>query len=203
MINTLIVSNIILWVLVLVLVAVVFALVRQIGVLYERVAPAGALMAGKGLKTGELAPVLDLQALDGRAVRIGGERSDGKSMLLFFLSPTCPVCKTLLPVLQAMRKSEADWLDIVLASDGDEKEHREWLKEQKLESWPYVLSPQLGMTMQVAKLPFGALIDENGILVTRGLVNSREHIESLFEAKAQGVASIQEYMQNAKKQDVA
>ena len=202
MINTLIVSNIILWILVLVLVAVVFALVRQIGVLYERVAPAGALMAGKGLKTGELAPVFDLQTIQGQAFRLGGERSDGKSTLLFFLSPTCPVCKTLLPVLQAMRSSEADWLEIVLASDGDEQEHREWLKKQKLESWPYILSPQLGMTMQVAKLPFGALIDEKGILCARGLVNSREHIESLFEAKAQGVASIQEYMQT-KKQDVA
>ena len=102
--------------------------------------------------------------------------------------------KTLLPVLQAMRKSEADWLDIILASDGDEEEHREWLKTQNLASWPYVLSPQLGMTMQVAKLPFAALIDENGILCARGLVNNREHIESLFEARAQGVASIQEYL---------
>ena len=201
MINTLIISNIILWVLVLVLVAVVFALVRQIGVLYERVAPAGALMAGKGLKTGELAPVFDLQTIQGKAFRLGGERSDGKSTLLFFLSPTCPVCKTLLPVLQAMRSSEADWLEIVLASDGDEQEHRQWLKKQKLESWPYILSPQLGMTMQVAKLPFGALIDEKGILCARGLVNSREHIESLFEAKAQGVASIQEFMQLKKQQD--
>jgi len=153
------------------------------------------------LKTGELAPVFDLETIQGKAFRLGGERSDGKSTLLFFLSPTCPVCKTLLPVLQAMRSSEADWLEIVLASDGDEQEHREWLKKQKLESWPYILSPQLGMTMQVAKLPFGALIDEKGILCARGLVNSREHIESLFEAKAQGVASIQEFMQVKKQQD--
>jgi methylamine dehydrogenase accessory protein MauD len=125
-------------------------------------------------------------------------------MLLFFLSPTCPVCKTLIPVLRAMRKSEASWLEIVLASDGDESEHREWLKQQKLESWPYVLSPQLGMAIQVAKLPFAALIDENGVLCARGLVNSREHIESLFEAKVQGVASVQEYLRiHKQKQDVA
>jgi methylamine dehydrogenase accessory protein MauD len=210
MINTLIISNIILWLLVMVLVAVVFALVRQVGVLYERVQPAGALMSGKGLKTGEEAPVFDLQTLAGDAIQIGGARSNGKSTLLFFLSPTCPVCKTLLPVLQAMRKSEADWLEIILASDGEEEQHRSWLKQQKLESWPYVLSPQLGMTMQVAKLPFAALIDEKGILCARGLVNSREHIESLFEARLQGVASIQEYLkvqqQNHKhehEQDVA
>ncbi|HLF31773.1 MAG TPA: methylamine dehydrogenase accessory protein MauD [Xanthomonadales bacterium] len=204
MINTLVISNIILWVLVLVLVAVVFALVRQIGVLYERVAPAGALMAGKGLKTGEQAPVFDLQTLAGHTLRIGGERSDGKSTLLFFLSPTCPVCKTLIPVLRAMRKSESGWLEIILASDGEENEHRDWLKLQELESWAYVLSSQLGMAMQVAKLPFAALIDENGVLCARGLVNSREHIESLFEAKKQGVASIQEYLKiHQQEQDVA
>lgn len=194
MINTLIISNVILWVLVLVLVVVVFALVRQVGVLYERVAPAGALVTGAGLKTGEKVPVFELQTLSGRTLRVGGERSDGSSTLLFFLSPTCPVCKSLLPVLQALRRSEAGWLEIVLASDGDEREHRAWLKQQKLESWPYVLSPQLGMAIQVAKLPFAALIDENGVLCARGLVNSREHIESLFEAKEQGVASIQEYL---------
>lgn len=204
MINTLIISNLVLWLLVLVLVAVVFALVRQLGVLHERVAPAGALMAGKGLKTGEQVPVLELQTLAGNTVRIGAERVDGKSTLLFFLSPTCPVCKTLLPVLRAMRRTEADWLEIILASDGDEKEHREWLKKKKLESWPYVLSPQLGLSMQVAKLPFAALIDEQGILCARGLVNSREHIESLFEARQQGVASIQEYLkQQQQDQEVA
>jgi len=207
MINSLIISNIVLWILVLVLVAVVFALVRQIGVLYERVAPAGALMSGKGLKTGESAPVFNLQTLTGNAIRIGGERNDGKSQLVFFLSPNCPVCKTLIPVLQAMRKSETDWLEIILASDGDEEKHRQWLKKQQMESWPYVLSPQLGMTMQVAKLPFAALIDEQGILCARGLVNSREHIESLFEARSQGVASIQEFLsvkqKQEKQQDVA
>ena len=193
--TTLAISNLMLWVLVLVLAAMVFALVRQIGILYERVAPAGALMAGSGLKTGEEIPVFDLETLAGRAIRIGGKSSNGKSTLLFFLSPTCPVCKTLIPILTAMRKSEANWLEIVFASDGDEQEHRQWLQECKLESWPYILSQQLGMTMLVAQLPFAALIDENGILCARGLVNTREHIESLFEAREQGVASIQEYLQ--------
>lgn len=193
--TTLAISNLMLWVLVLVLAAMVFALVRQISILHERIAPAGALMAGSGLKTGEEIPVFDLETLDGRAIRIGGKSSNGKSTLLFFLSPTCPVCKTLIPILTAMRKSEANWLEIVFASDGDEQEHRQWLQECKLESWPYILSQQLGMTMLVAQLPFAALIDENGILCARGLVNTREHIESLFEAREQGVASIQEYLQ--------
>ncbi len=45
-------SNVLLWVAVVVLAGVVFALTRQIGVLHERVAPAGALMLGQGPKVG-------------------------------------------------------------------------------------------------------------------------------------------------------
>ena len=43
--------------LVLVLAAVVLALTRQVGVLHERIAPAGALMLNRGLTVGEPAPV--------------------------------------------------------------------------------------------------------------------------------------------------
>lgn len=174
-------SNIILWILVLVLLAVMLALLRQVGILYERVAPAGMHKAPSGLKTGEELPDLVLQTLDGRPLRLGGDGPiKGKSTLLFFLSPGCPVCKTLLPVLKAIRNSEADWLDIVLASDGDKEEHRAWLKAQGMESWPHVLSPQLGMTMQVGQLPFAALVDESGVLLARHPVNSREQIESML-----------------------
>jgi methylamine dehydrogenase accessory protein MauD len=56
-----------------------------------------------------------------------------------------------------------------------------------------VLSPALGLSFQVNRLPFAALIDQAGILRARGLVNSREHLESLFEAQRLGVASLQEY----------
>ena len=43
-------------------------------------------------------------------------------------------------------------------------------------------------------LPHGALVDAEGRVAASGLVNSREHLESLIEAKQQGVGSIQEYL---------
>jgi methylamine dehydrogenase accessory protein MauD len=176
----LLISNIILWIVVLALLAVVFALVRQVGILYERVAPAGSQKAPSGLKAGEEMPVLEMQTLDGQPLRLGGTPVNGKSTLLFFLSPNCPVCKTLLPVLQAIRNSEASWLEIILASDGDRDEHRAWIEAQGMESWPYVIAPQLGMTMQVGQLPFAALVDENGILRAKNPVNSKEEIEGVL-----------------------
>jgi hypothetical protein len=39
------------------------------------------------------------------------------------------------------------------------------------------------------------LLDEQGVIRAQGLVNSREHLESVFEAKERGVASIQQYLE--------
>jgi methylamine dehydrogenase accessory protein MauD len=192
-VTALAISNIVLWVAVLALLLIVLALVRQLGVLHERIAPAGALMLNRGLAVGERAPMIDVEDLDGRALRIGAPREDGRSTLLVFVSPTCPVCKSLLPAVKSGRRHEKHWLDVVLASDGDRAEQRQFALEQGLEEIPYVVSTPLGLGYQVSRLPFAALVDSAGVLRARGLVNSREHLESLFEAQRLGVASLQEY----------
>jgi methylamine dehydrogenase accessory protein MauD len=187
------ISNIVLWLVVICLVFVLLALTRQLGVLHERIAPAGALMINRGPAIGEAVAALDVVDLQGRELRIGAARADGKSTLILFVSPTCPVCKALLPVVTSSREQERDWLDVVLASDGEPVEHRQFVQQHKLQDCAYVLSPALGLNYQVNRLPFAALIDQGGILRARGLVNSREHLESLFEAQRLGVASLQEY----------
>ena len=191
--SALAVSNVVLWVLVVALSAVVLALTRQLGVLHQRIAPAGALMLNRGLTVGEPAPVLELAALDGRELRVGLARDDGRSTLLLFVSPSCPVCKSLLPAVKSSRRDERSWMDVILASDGDSAAQREFVRAQGLEGIPYVVSAALGLAYQVSRLPFAALLDEQGVLRARGLVNSREHLESLFEARRLGVASLQEY----------
>ena len=87
-------------------------------------------------------------------------------------------------------------MDIVLASDGGTAaEHEAYAAEHRLAAFPYVLSRTLGETYGVGKLPYAVLIDEQGLVASLGLVNSREHLESLFEAKERKLASLQEYMQ--------
>ncbi|HKA29996.1 MAG TPA: methylamine dehydrogenase accessory protein MauD [Candidatus Binatia bacterium] len=196
MTEALIVSNLVLWVAVVVLGWVVVALTRQIGVLYERVAPAGALLQRHGPEVGSAAPVVEAEELRGRTRTVGGTRDDGRSTLLFFLSPTCPVCKTLLPVLRSIARREADRVEVVLASDGPRPEHEAFVQAERLDGFAYVLSPSLGMTWQVGKLPYAALVDAGGVVRAKGLVNTREHLESLFEAMERGVASIQDYLES-------
>ena len=192
MTQALIVSNLILWIAVLALLATVFALARQIGVLYERIAPMGALMLDAGPKIGDTAPALDLQTIDGRPFATGGTRA--KSLLIFFLSPTCPVCKKLLPILQRIAADESRWLELAFASDGEYDEHAAFRARAGLGAFPYILSTELGMSYRIAKLPYAVLVDESGRVRAKGLVNSREQLESLFTARELGVASVQEFL---------
>lgn len=180
---------IVLWVVALGLIAVVFALTRQIGVLLERVQPVGAMISDAGPEIGARAPALALPNLNGPDFALGG--GGGRSQLVFFLSTTCPICKALVPALRDVARAEADWLDVALASDGRPAAHREMIARERLEDFPYALSSELGMTFKVAKLPFAVLIDGKGTIRAKGLVNTREQLESLFHAAELGRPSIQ------------
>lgn len=193
------IAILVLFTLVIGLALVVLALVRQVGVLHERITPVGALMLAKGPKVGELAPTLTVTDLTDRSLVIGGPHADGRSTLVMFVSPTCPVCKALLQVLISSRKSEQTWLEIILASDGDLASQKEFVAARRLEAFPYIVSASLGMAYQVSRLPFAVLIDADGVLKARGIINSREHLESLFEAKRLGVASVQDFLGRAKR----
>ena len=87
---------------------------------------------------------------------------------------------------------------LVVASDGPREEHVSFVREQQLERTPYVLSSELGLAFQIGRLPYAVLIDGRGVVRARGLVNTREHLESLFEARDQGVASVQEFVKRTK-----
>ena len=190
------ISNAVLWVVVVVLALVVLALARQVGVLHQRLGPVGALALAGGPKPGEPAPVLEVEDLAGRQLSIGGADAGGRSTLLVFLSPSCTVCRSLLPALRSLARRERS-LRVVLASDGPRAEHEAFVSEHALGGMSYVLSQPLGLAYRVARLPWAALVDPQGSLRSQGLVNSREHLESLLEAERLGVASLQEHLQGA------
>ncbi len=191
--EALIVSNILLWVLLIVLAFVLMGLVRQIGVLHARLAPAGALVIDKGVAVNAAAPQITAADRNGRPVNFGYPSDRGQ--LLFFLSPSCPICKSLLPAVKAIAKARSD-LDVVYVSDGEPEAQAALIRDFKLDDAAYVVGPEVGMTYQIGKLPYAVLIDKAGTLRAKGLVNSREHLDSLFEAEQMGIASLQDYLHN-------
>lgn len=189
--ETLTVVVVVLGFIVALLLMLVFALARQIGLLHTRLAPAGALLNSAGAEVGAEAPKLALQDIQGAPVQIGGAATT--PTLLLFVSPNCPVCKELVPVARSMARSEK--LQLLFASDGESVEkHLAYVDAMDIGDYPYLVSTELGMQLGADKLPYAALIDSRGILSSRGLVNSREHLESLVESMLSGYHSLQDYM---------
>jgi methylamine dehydrogenase accessory protein MauD len=174
------------------LAVLLFGLARQVGILHERVAPMGAMASDQGLAVGEMAPNLSVTTLAGDRLALGGVSPHGRSRLLLFVSPTCPVCKKLLPIARSF--AQAERLGVLLIGDGDDAEQRSMIREFGLEAVPYVNSPQVGMTFHVGKLPYAILLDAEGVIRAKGLVNNREHLESLLIAEETGFGTIQAYL---------
>lgn len=174
------------------LAVLVFGLARQVGMLHERVAPMGAMTSDRGPGVGEPAPSLRVDTLAGSPLEIGGPGAGGRSRLLLFVSPTCPICKKLLPIARSFAAAER--LEVVLVGDGEIAEQRAMIEQYALGDLAYVNSPQVGMAFHVGKLPYAVLIDADGVVRAKGLVNNREHLESLIVAEETGFGTIQSYL---------
>lgn len=183
---------VLLWMLVIAMAFVILALARQIGVLHERLAPVGALATAQGAQAGEQAPVMPGHLLGGGTIEIGGALAAGSLRLLLFVAPSCPICKKLIPIALDVARDER--VDLVFVGDEDPDEQRRMIERHGLGGQTFVNGPEVGMAFAVAKLPHAILLDDAGKVVARGLVNSREHLESLLVAHETGHSNVQSYL---------
>jgi methylamine dehydrogenase accessory protein MauD len=195
MLDALLVSNILLWMIVVALGATALALARQVGLLHERSAPLGAMVTDKGPEIGDKAPTFEMDDFSGRPIKIGGPR-EAQDTLLVFLAPSCPMCNKLLPTIRALGRDEH--MEVTVISDGAREDHERFLRNHHLGNIPYVVSAEIGIRYQIGKVPYAVLLDEHGVIRAKGLVNTREHLESLVEAKAMNVASLQQYLKETR-----
>lgn len=192
MMTVLIVSQVISWLAVLVMGVALLALARQVGVLHLRVAPAGALTTAGGVGVGEQPAAIEATLLDGRTTLVGGPVKTGGLRLLMFVSAQCPLCKTMIPTARSFARHERVALTFV--GDDEPAIQHAMIAQQGIEGFPFVNGPAVGQAFGVAKLPFAVLLDAQGTVLSKGLVNSREHLESLIVAHEMGIASVQEYI---------
>jgi methylamine dehydrogenase accessory protein MauD len=176
--DLLLAANIALWVVVAGLVLVVIALTRQVGILYERIAPMGAVVKETGLKVGARVPATELLTLHGKTLAIGPAAAS--AMLVFFLSPTCPICKKLIPTLREIAREWSGALQVVLAGDGEADQHSAFYERERLAPFAYLLSHDLFHSWQVGQLPFAVLIDADGTVAATGIVKGSSELKALI-----------------------
>ena len=85
----------------------------------------------------------------------------------------------------------------VLMGDGDRPSHEALIAEHRLDEVPFALAPIVGINLGIGRLPHAVLIDPEGIIRSKGIVNSREHLESLLVAQETGYASMQDYLRGS------
>jgi len=192
MLTTLLVSQAFAWILILLLVVAVLALARQVGVLHMRVAPAGALTTAGGPAVGNMAPAVPALTLDGRKQTVGGAAPGVPLRLLMFVSATCPLCKALIPMAKSFARDERT--ELIFVGDDAPQMQRALIERHGLESYLFINGPEVGQAFAVGKLPYAVLLDAEGVILSKGLVNSREHLESLVIAHEMGVRSVQDYI---------
>jgi methylamine dehydrogenase accessory protein MauD len=196
MLTALVISAIFGWIVSLVLVIAVLALARQVGVLHMRVAPAGALTTAGGPVVGAKSPVLPATTLDGATITVGGAAPGSALRLLMFVSATCPLCKNLIPMAKSFARDER--VQLIFVGDDTVEVQRAMIARHGLDGYQFINGPDVGQAYAVGKLPFAVLLDAEGVILSKGLVNSREHLESLVIAHEMGVHSVQDYIDGLK-----
>ncbi|WP_242129448.1 methylamine utilization protein MauD [Sphingobium sp. Sx8-8] len=192
MLVSLIIAQIVSWTVILGLGVALVALARQVGILHMRVAPAGALATAGGSAVADDTAGLVGQSIDGRMLTLGGPLPGTALRLLMFVSAQCPLCKGLIPVARSFAQHER--IALTFVGDDDPAAQRAMIAQHGLQGYDFVNDALVGRTLGVGKLPFAVLIDEQGRILSKGLVNSREHLESLIVAHEMGVRTVQDYI---------
>lgn len=148
------------WILLIVLAVIVVALARQVGTLHLRLGPRGALeIDDEGPALGEAALPTPARAADGTTVTIGGP---GPRRLVAFSSPTCSVCRELVPAIPAAATAAR----VVPQVLHDPEAERGW---------------------DVPGTPFLVVLDEAGVVRAKGTVNTLEQVEGLLDTASRRI----------------
>lgn len=169
------------WAIIVGLAFIVVGLARQLGLVQLRLGiDPGVLITKRGLHRGAQGP--DFEAPDvrnGAPVRLSQFR--GRRVGLVFVTPTCMSCRELVPHLNRFADERRSELDFVAIMYGSGRACSEFARRFKLRI-PLLADPEnsLAQAYDVVATPFAYLLDEEGVVLIRGVVNSWPHLEALL-----------------------
>jgi methylamine dehydrogenase accessory protein MauD len=126
-----------------------------------------------GLKVGHRAPDFTLPAAAGQAVSL--HDFAGRKVLLVFVQAGCSPCRAIVPELS--RLAGRDDVQVLVVNNGDHEATRQWAAEVRV-CFPVLMQEGIDLSRryQVFATPFAFLIDENGVIASKGLINTKRHL---------------------------
>jgi methylamine dehydrogenase accessory protein MauD len=171
-------SHLALWLVVLFLGFLLLGALRNNAILCWRLDQLEATTPSKinrnGLKPGVEAPGFILPDTAGNQVSL--QDFAGRTVFLTFTQSSCRPCRAVMPELEKIHKKGE--IQIVVINNGHLAATRDWTRELGV-SYPVLVQQryEISKRYEVYATPFAFLIDERGVIVSKGLINNRQHID--------------------------
>lgn len=177
MLTVLIVSNIVLWLLVLCLAFLLLGALRAHSLLRWQLEEFEATTPNRvgrtGLKPGKPAPAFTLPKVG------GGEASlrdfAGRPLLLVFVQAGCGPCHAIAPELNKLARQNA--MQVVVVNNAEPAIALKWAENVKAE-FPVLVQEKwrVSKSFEVYATPFAFLIDAGGVVRSAGIAGSQQHL---------------------------
>jgi methylamine dehydrogenase accessory protein MauD len=171
------------WILLLIEGLALVIIMREIGRIHLRLGPPyGARGLRDGLDIGSLVPPVTAKDQYQQQREIGGKST--KPLLLLFMAVGCPSCRSLSPALETFQRGYPE-LDVVVAIESDGRSVEGMLARENLEKIRCFVDGNLARHFQIRIYPYAILLDTAGRVISKGVVNNLEHLESLVHSLEQ------------------
>ncbi len=164
-----------LWILVLLQGVVIVFLLRQVGTIYLGSRDA---IERDGLEIGQRLPPITGWDEDGRAIQFS-PKPDQWTVLISSV-PTCQVCREFLPEITELIDELRANVRFVLLLQGAPELLRPYLADVGRATDPIATPPSVAKNMRVRVSPYVHVVDSEGTVRAKGLVNSVDHVQHLL-----------------------
>ncbi|MCG8420078.1 MAG: hypothetical protein MJE77_19285 [Proteobacteria bacterium] len=115
-----------------------------------------------------------------------------RDLFLFFLSPHCTVCTELMPAARSFIREISDRAEtMTVMTHGSRQLQREYSTAHQLNEYHVLQEEELPEGWYVGGAPFGIWVERTGKVLAKGMVDRREHLESLKNAADLGLPTMQ------------
>jgi methylamine dehydrogenase accessory protein MauD len=171
-------SYVALWLVVLFLGFLLLGALRALGLLRWRLEQLEATTPSRtgrgGLKPGKKAPDFTLPCVSGGEVSL--HDFAGRRVFLAFTMSGCKPCHPIIPELNKLQRRGA--VQVLVVNNGDFEATRQWADGAGV-CFPVLAQQQFSVSKryEMYATPFAFLIDERGVIASRGLINNGQHID--------------------------
>jgi methylamine dehydrogenase accessory protein MauD len=171
------ISYVALWLMVLLLGFLLLGVLRALAQLRWRLEQVQATTPSRigrgGLKPGQRAPDFTLPSAAGDDVSL--HDFAGRRVFLVFTQSGCKPCHRIIPELNKLQRTEQ--LQVLVVNNGELEATRQWAGEARA-GFPVLAQQQFSVSRryEMYATPFAFLIDEKGIIASRGIINNGQHI---------------------------